>query len=232
MVSSASVRRRRQHPEVRHKWLVLCLLKISISFFRILRCHHAGAWRQPESEILYKGNVFFRESTTFPLPIFAPPPAQRLSTLRFTSKILSTTDKNRQLCQNKPSSPRYKSERISREIKNKIEYIVACVGEWNRNRSTSLNPSVLSPLHLRKPFSPMDKKTLEFVTYCIRKLSRCIRKLSRLFNLPQREVYRRLNSSGILYDYIVLSYDVLHTFSSQYLKEDLTGYMKEKGVLE
>lgn len=114
---------------------------------------------------------------------------------------------------------------ISREIKNKIEYIVACVGEWNRNRSTSLNPSVLSPLHLRKPFSPMDKKTLEFVTYCIRKLSR-------LLNLPQREVYRRLNSSGILYDYIVLSYDVLHTFSSRYLKEDLTGYMKEKGVLE
>lgn len=47
----------------------------------------------------------------------------------------------------------------------------------------------------------MDKKILEFVTYCIGKLS------------------------------IVPSYDVLHTFSSRYLMEDLTDYMKEKGVL-
>lgn len=70
----------------------------------------------------------------------------------------------------------------------------------------------------------MDKKTLEFVTYCI-----C--KLSQLLNLSQREVYERLNKSGILYDYIVPSYDVLHTFSSRYLLEDLTGYMREKGVL-
>lgn len=38
--------------------------------------------------------------------------------------------------------------------------------------------------------------------------------------------------SGILYDYIVPSYDVLHTFSSRYLVEDLTDNMKEKGVLQ
>lgn len=70
----------------------------------------------------------------------------------------------------------------------------------------------------------MEKKTLEFVTYCISKLSQVL-------NLPQREVYRRLKESGILYDYIVPSYDVLHTFSSRYLMDDLTDYMKEKGVL-
>lgn len=70
----------------------------------------------------------------------------------------------------------------------------------------------------------MDKKTLEFVTYCISKLSQVLK-------LPQREVYRRLKESGILYDYIVPSYDVLHTFSSRYLMDDLTDYMKEKGVL-
>lgn len=70
----------------------------------------------------------------------------------------------------------------------------------------------------------MDKNTLEFVTYCISKLSY-------ILNMPQREVYRRLNTSGILYDYIVPSYDVLHTFGSQYLMDDLTEYMKEKGVL-
>ena len=59
----------------------------------------------------------------------------------------------------------------------------------------------------------------------------CIGQLSLLLKLPQREVYKRLKKSGILYDYIVPSYDVLHTFGSRYLMEDLTEYMKEKGVL-
>lgn len=70
----------------------------------------------------------------------------------------------------------------------------------------------------------MDKNTLEFVTYCISKLADYL-------NLSQREVYDRLNRSGILYGYIVPSYDVLHTFSSRYLMEDITDYMREKGVL-
>lgn len=70
----------------------------------------------------------------------------------------------------------------------------------------------------------MDLKTLEFVTYCISKLAQVL-------NISQREVYRRLKQSGILYDYIVPSYEVLHTFSSRYLVEDLTDYMREKGVL-
>lgn len=69
----------------------------------------------------------------------------------------------------------------------------------------------------------MNKDVLEFVTYCISKLSY-------LLNLSQREVYQRLKKSGILYDYIVPSYDVLHTFGSRYLMDDLTGYMKEKGA--
>ena len=37
--------------------------------------------------------------------------------------------------------------------------------------------------------------------------------------------------SGILHDYIVPSYDVLHTFSFRYLMEDLSDYIYEKGVL-
>lgn len=70
----------------------------------------------------------------------------------------------------------------------------------------------------------MDLKTLEFVTYCVGQLSL-------LLKLPQREVYKRLKTSGILYDYIVPSYDVLHTFGSRYLMEDIMDFMKEKGVL-
>ncbi|MBO5698611.1 MAG: DUF3791 domain-containing protein [Bacteroidaceae bacterium] len=71
----------------------------------------------------------------------------------------------------------------------------------------------------------MDTKTLEFVTFCINKLSNMLK-------LPQKEIYRRLKRSGILYEYIVPSYDVLHTFSSRYLMDDLIEYMREKGVLE
>lgn len=70
----------------------------------------------------------------------------------------------------------------------------------------------------------MDKNILEFVTYCISKLAHQLK-------ISQQEVYARLKKSGILYEYIVPSYDVLHTFGSRYLMEDLIDYMKEKGVL-
>ena len=66
--------------------------------------------------------------------------------------------------------------------------------------------------------------SLDFVTYCIGNLSRRL-------NMSAAEVYRRLKQSGILTGYIVSSYDVLHTFGKEYLMEDLTEYMREKGVL-
>ncbi len=71
----------------------------------------------------------------------------------------------------------------------------------------------------------MDKKTLEFVTYCISKLAQQL-------NLSQQAVYRKLKLSGILNEYLIPSYDVLHTFGSKYLMDDLIGFMQEKGVLE
>jgi len=70
----------------------------------------------------------------------------------------------------------------------------------------------------------MNSDNIDFITYCIGNLSRRL-------GLSAREVYQRLKSSGILMDYIVPSYDVLHTFGKEYLIEDLTDYMKEKGVL-
>ena len=70
----------------------------------------------------------------------------------------------------------------------------------------------------------MNSDNIDFVTYCIGNLS------SRL-GLNARDVYQRLKTSGILADYIIPSYDVLHTFSKEYLMEDLTDFMKEKGVL-
>ena len=70
----------------------------------------------------------------------------------------------------------------------------------------------------------MNKDTVDLITYCIGNLSRRL-------GLNAREVYHRLVDSGILMEYIVPSYDVLHTFGKEYLMEDLTDYMREKGVL-
>ena len=72
--------------------------------------------------------------------------------------------------------------------------------------------------------SPDPPDPPDFVTYCIGNLSRRL-------NMSAAEVYRRLKQSGILTGYIVSSYDVLHTFGKEYLMEDLTEYMREKGVL-
>ncbi|MGM9814870.1 MAG: DUF3791 domain-containing protein [Candidatus Aphodosoma sp.] len=70
----------------------------------------------------------------------------------------------------------------------------------------------------------MNCNNIDFVTYCIGNLSRRL-------NLSAGDVYRRLKQSGILTDYIIPSYDVLHTFSKEYLLEDLIEYMREKEVL-
>ncbi|MBO4984845.1 MAG: DUF3791 domain-containing protein [Bacteroides sp.] len=70
----------------------------------------------------------------------------------------------------------------------------------------------------------MTYDQLDFCTYCIGNLSQRL-------GLPLKEVYHRLNDSGILNDYIIKGYDVLHTFGKEYLMEDLVDYMREKGVM-
>lgn len=71
----------------------------------------------------------------------------------------------------------------------------------------------------------MTYEQLDFATYCIGLLSMRL-------GMNQTEVYDKLKGSGILDSYIVGAYDVLHTFSSDYIADDLIGYMKEKGVLK
>lgn len=70
----------------------------------------------------------------------------------------------------------------------------------------------------------MNSNQVEFSTYCIGNVASAL-------NMNQTEVYHRLKSSGILMDYIVGCYDVLHTFGRMYLTEDITSLMKEKGAL-
>ncbi|MGM9763384.1 MAG: DUF3791 domain-containing protein [Candidatus Cryptobacteroides sp.] len=70
----------------------------------------------------------------------------------------------------------------------------------------------------------MTRDVLNFVTFCVGAISLRL-------NIPRNEVYARLKKSGILYDYIVPGYEILHTYSRNYIVDDITDFMKQKGVL-
>ncbi len=42
-------------------------------------------------------------------------------------------------------------------------------------------------------------------------------------------IYQKLKSAGLIKDYLVAAYDVLHTFSLEYVAEDVINLMKKKG---
>ncbi len=44
------------------------------------------------------------------------------------------------------------------------------------------------------------------------------------------QVYHILDSTGILTDYVIGCYDTLHTLGKNYLVEDITEFVREKGA--
>ncbi|MEY8488753.1 DUF3791 domain-containing protein [uncultured Parabacteroides sp.] len=71
----------------------------------------------------------------------------------------------------------------------------------------------------------MNFEQLNFVMFCVESIADVLK-------MSSRKVYHLLKDSGILMGYIVPSYDVLHTFSREYLVEDIVSFMKEKGLLK
>ncbi|MGN0240416.1 MAG: DUF3791 domain-containing protein [Candidatus Weimeria sp.] len=69
----------------------------------------------------------------------------------------------------------------------------------------------------------MDRKSLEFTVFMIHALAASWKKSC-------KQVYQILNDTGILDSYILPYYDVLHTQGEQYLVDDITGFVKDKGV--
>ncbi|MDE7115923.1 MAG: DUF3791 domain-containing protein [Muribaculaceae bacterium] len=69
----------------------------------------------------------------------------------------------------------------------------------------------------------MTSKQLDFVT-CV------IGALSLMTGQSCSLIYRRLHSAGIIKDYLAAAYDVLHTFSLEYVAEDVIALMKKKGI--
>lgn len=54
--------------------------------------------------------------------------------------------------------------------------------------------------------------------------------LSDSWNKSPAEVYKVLNSAGILDGYIIEAYEVLHTLGKDYLVEDITELVNENGI--
>lgn len=70
----------------------------------------------------------------------------------------------------------------------------------------------------------MKEEYLDFITFCVGSLADAL-------NKSASQVYNALRSSGVLNNYIIPCYDVLHTFSKEYLVDELTEVLKERGAL-
>lgn len=70
----------------------------------------------------------------------------------------------------------------------------------------------------------MKIEHLDFITFCVGSLADALHQSA-------SQVYGAMRSSGVLNDYILPCYDVLHTFSKEYLVEELTEVLREKGAL-
>ena len=64
---------------------------------------------------------------------------------------------------------------------------------------------------------------LKFSVFVINQISRAIQR-------PTGVVYKYLSDSGILDEYIIGCYDSLHTLGSEYLVDDVTGMMRDRGI--
>ena len=69
----------------------------------------------------------------------------------------------------------------------------------------------------------MNKETFSFVIYM---LHACADKWQKL----PSEVYRMLQSTGCIENYLVPHYDILHTQGTQYVVEDIEEYLGIRGV--
>ena len=68
-----------------------------------------------------------------------------------------------------------------------------------------------------------NEAQLKFSVFIINQIARAIKK-------PTAVVYKFLSESGVLDDYIIDCYDSLHTLGQEYLIDDITGLLHDRGV--
>lgn len=77
---------------------------------------------------------------------------------------------------------------------------------------------------METPASIKTTRELEFAVFCIEAVAAKLGK-------PAYDVYRALaGADGILHQYIIPGYDVLHTQGRDYIVEDICDVMAERGV--
>lgn len=69
----------------------------------------------------------------------------------------------------------------------------------------------------------MNKQEVNYVTSVIGALTL-------ITGLSCSEIYKKLKSAGIIKEYLMAAYDVLHTFSLEYVAEDVIRLMKKRGT--
>lgn len=79
------------------------------------------------------------------------------------------------------------------------------------------------PLAKGVEMTTLERQKLDFSVFLMHRLAES-------WGRPVPDVYLVLNRTGALRDYIYPGYDVLHTLGSDYLVEDLTGYVRDRGV--
>lgn len=68
----------------------------------------------------------------------------------------------------------------------------------------------------------MTKKQIDYVT-CV------IGALALMTGRSCSWIYQKLHTAGLIKDYLAAAYDVLHTFSLEYVAEDVIKLMEKKG---
>jgi len=76
----------------------------------------------------------------------------------------------------------------------------------------------------RKTTMTMNDEQLKFSVFIINQIAQAFKK-------PTGVVYKFLSESGVLDDYIIGCYDSLHTLGREYLIEDITGLLNDRGVV-
>jgi len=77
----------------------------------------------------------------------------------------------------------------------------------------------------------MSDKQIEYSVFCIENVAQKLGKTG-------SEMFRILNSSGLLHSYIIPSYEALHTQSKQYIVDEIISvlhfesYYEAKGIIK
>ena len=70
----------------------------------------------------------------------------------------------------------------------------------------------------------MSNKQIEFSVFCIENVAQRLGKSG-------SELFKILNSSGLLHNYIIPSYEALHTQSKQYIVDEIVSVLRERNLV-